>query len=134
MASHAIGTLVAIPIKGRKFLNRTGGKQSPYVQLKLSEQKKRTKASLISSAEPEWDQEASSFGQLLLLIRVDVFQGQLDMTVSVYDEGKKNELIGEGTLLLHEVIDKGELDVWFPIRAMDSAAGEIYFELTFYAK
>jgi hypothetical protein len=32
------------------------------------------------------------------------------MSVSVFDEGKKNELIGEGTLLLHEVIDKGELD------------------------
>lgn len=32
------------------------------------------------------------------------------MGVSVFDEGKKNELIGEGTLLLHEVIDKGELD------------------------
>jgi hypothetical protein len=32
------------------------------------------------------------------------------MLVSVYDDGKKNELIGEGNLLLHEVIDKGELD------------------------
>ncbi|KAF9117116.1 hypothetical protein BGX27_003578 [Mortierella sp. AM989] len=112
-----IGVLVAIPIKGRKLMNRSGGKQSPYVQLKLSDQKKRTKASLIAAAEPEWDQEAS----------------QLDMNVSVYDEGKKNEIIGEGVLLLHEVVDKGELDVWFPIKYNGSSAGDIYFELTFYA-
>lgn len=59
MTSQKIGVLVAIPIKGRKLVNRTGGKQSPYVQLKLGEQKKRTRASLIASVEPEWDQEAS---------------------------------------------------------------------------
>jgi len=57
---HKIGVLVAIPIKGRKLVNRIGGKQSPYVQLKLGDQKKRTKASLVASVEPEWDQEASS--------------------------------------------------------------------------
>ncbi|KAF8932336.1 hypothetical protein BGZ58_007115 [Dissophora ornata] len=55
------------------------------------------------------------------------------MTVSVYDEGKRNELIGEGVLLLHEVIDKGELDVWFPVKYQGTAGGDIYFELTFYA-
>ncbi|KAG0044539.1 hypothetical protein BGZ83_010248 [Gryganskiella cystojenkinii] len=95
-----LGVLVAIPIKGRKLVNRSGGKQSPYVQLRLGNQNKRTKASLIAAIEPEWDQE----------VRLDVFQGQLDMRVSVHDEGKKNELIGEGILMLHEVIDKGELD------------------------
>ncbi|KAF9916059.1 hypothetical protein BX616_004714 [Lobosporangium transversale] len=121
---HKLGVLVAIPIKGRKLINRSGGKQSPYVQLKLGpEQKKRTRASLIASVEPEWDQE----------VRLDVFHGQLDMHVAVYDEGKKNELIGDGTLLLHEVVDKGELDVWFPIKYNGSPAGDIYFELTFYA-
>ncbi|CAO3572803.1 unnamed protein product [Mortierella alpina] len=120
---HKLGVLVAIPIKGRKLINRSGGKQSPYVQLKLGEQKKRTRASLIASVEPEWDQE----------VRLDVFHGQLDMHVAMYDEGKKNELIGEGVLLLNEVIDKGELDVWFPIKYNGSASGDIYFELTFYA-
>ncbi|KAF9919140.1 hypothetical protein BGZ65_012299, partial [Modicella reniformis] len=115
--TQKIGVLVAIPIKGRKLINRSGGKQSPYVELKLSEQTKRTKASLIASVEPEWDQEAS----------------QLNMNVAVHDEGKKKELIGEGTLLLHEVVDKGELDVWFPIKSMETAAGDVYFELTFYA-
>ncbi|KAK3816658.1 MAG: C2 domain-containing protein [Benniella sp.] len=120
---NILGTLVAIPIKGRKLLNRTGSKQSPYVQLKLGEQKKRTKASLIASADPEWDHE----------VRLEVHPGQLNMLVSVYDDGKKNELIGEGNLLLHEVIDKGELDVWFPIKLDGTSAGEIYFELTFYA-
>ncbi|KAF9187262.1 hypothetical protein BGZ51_001459 [Haplosporangium sp. Z 767] len=118
-----LGTLVAIPIKGRKLLNRSGGKQSPYVQLKLSDQKKRTKASLIASVEPEWDQE----------VHLDVFHGMLDMYVSVYDDGKKNEFIGDGILLLHEVMDKGELDVWFPIKYKGAPAGDIYFELTFYA-
>ncbi|KAF9158235.1 hypothetical protein BGX21_008991 [Mortierella sp. AD011] len=96
MTTPKIGVLVAIPIKGRKLMNRSGGKQSPYV-------------------------------------RLDVFHGQMDMNVSVYDEGKKNELIGEGILLLHEVVDKGELDVWFPIKFNGTAAGDIYFELTFYA-
>ncbi|KAI1303893.1 hypothetical protein EDD11_005299 [Mortierella claussenii] len=117
MASHhKIGVLVAIPIKGRKLINRTGGKQSPYVQLKLgAEQKKRTRASLIAS------------------VRLDVYQGQMDMHVAVYDEGKKNELIGDGILLLHEVVDKGELDVWFPIKYNGTPAGDIYFELTYYA-
>ncbi|KAG0250542.1 hypothetical protein BGZ95_007160, partial [Linnemannia exigua] len=115
MTSHKIGTLVAIPIKGRKLVNRTGGKQSPYVQLKLGEQKKRTRASLIAS------------------VRLDVFQDQLDMKVSIFDEGKKGELVGDGVLLLNEVIDKGELDVWFPIKFNGTAAGDVYFELTFYA-
>ncbi|KAG0286607.1 hypothetical protein BGZ97_007361, partial [Linnemannia gamsii] len=92
MTSQKIGVLVAIPIKGRKLVNRTGGKQSPYVQLKLGEQKKRTRASLIAS------------------VRLDVFQDQLDMKVSIFDEGKKGELVGDGILLLNEVIDKGELD------------------------
>ncbi|KAF9273952.1 hypothetical protein BGZ68_001077 [Mortierella alpina] len=128
---HKLGVLVAIPIKGRKLINRSGGKQSPYVQLKLGEQKKRTRASLIASVEPEWDQEASR--RQLKQVRLDVFHGQLDMHVAVYDEGKKNELIGEGVLLLNEVIDKGELDVWFPIKYSGTAGGDIYFELTFYA-
>ncbi|KAG0213722.1 hypothetical protein BGX28_003666 [Mortierella sp. GBA30] len=133
---HKLGVLVAIPIKGRKLINRSGGKQSPYVQLKLGEQKKRTRASLIASVEPEWDQEASIIikrGFLAGLVRLDVFQGQYDMHVAVYDEGKKNELIGDGVLLLNEVIDKGELDVWFPIKYNGTAGGDIYFELTFYA-
>ena len=43
-------------------------------------------------------------------VRLDVFQGQLGMQVCVYNEGKQNELIGDGVLLLNEVIDKGELD------------------------
>ncbi|KAG0197776.1 hypothetical protein BGX28_008714, partial [Mortierella sp. GBA30] len=120
-APRKLGVLVAIPIKGRKLINKTGRKQSPYVQLRLGDQKKRTKASLVASIEPEWDQEAY------------VFQGKLDMLVSVYDEGRKNELIGEGVLLLHEVVDKGELDVWFPIKHNGATAGDIYFELTFYA-
>ncbi|KAG0005743.1 hypothetical protein BGZ80_004321 [Entomortierella chlamydospora] len=55
------------------------------------------------------------------------------MFVTVYDEGKKNELIGEGILRLYEVIDKGELDVWFLIKNNGVLAGDIYFELTFYA-
>ncbi|KAF9399430.1 hypothetical protein BGX21_006268 [Mortierella sp. AD011] len=55
------------------------------------------------------------------------------MFVTVYDEGKKNELIGEGILRLHQVIDKGELDVWFLIKNNGVLAGDIYFELTFYA-
>ncbi|KAF9116132.1 hypothetical protein BGX27_004715 [Mortierella sp. AM989] len=123
-----LGVLVAIPIKGRRLLNKSRGKQSPYVQLKLSDQKKRTKASLIASVEPEWDQEARNTS-----VRLEVYQGNLDMHVTVYDEGKKNELIGEGILRLHEVIDKGELDVWFMIKNKGSPAGDIYFELTFYA-
>lgn len=32
------------------------------------------------------------------------------MSVAVHDDGKKDELIGDGVLLLNEVIDKGELD------------------------
>lgn len=32
------------------------------------------------------------------------------MKVSIFDEGKKGELVGDGVLLLNEVIDKGELD------------------------
>ncbi|KAF9209745.1 hypothetical protein BGZ49_001387 [Haplosporangium sp. Z 27] len=118
-----LGVLVAIPIKGRKILNKSGAKQSPYVQLRLGDQKKRTKASLISSVEPEWDQE----------IRLDVYQGNLDMHVKMYDEAKDNEMLGVGTLRLHEVVNKGELDVWFTIKNKGSPAGEIYFELTFYA-
>ncbi|KAF8981011.1 hypothetical protein BGZ52_003373, partial [Haplosporangium bisporale] len=113
--SRKLGVLVAIPIKGRKLVNRSGGKQSPYIQLKLGDDKKRTKASLIAS------------------VRFDVFQNHLDLHVMVIDEGKKNEVIGDGILLLHEVIDKGELDVWFPIKYKGSPAGDIYFELTFYA-
>ncbi|KAG0368989.1 hypothetical protein BGX24_002594 [Mortierella sp. AD032] len=148
MASpRKIGILVAIPIKGRKLVNRSGGKQSPYIQLTLSSQKKRTKASLIASVEPEWDQEVfppklPDRHDLLLTfylyihfwyvydvpvrmcacaflqVRLDVFQGMLNMGVSVFDEGKKNELIGEGTLLLHEVIDKGELDGKSPLSSL----------------
>lgn len=53
-----LGILVAIPIKGRKLVNKSGGKQSPYVQLRLGDQSKRTRASLIAAVEPEWDQEA----------------------------------------------------------------------------
>ncbi|KAF9365330.1 hypothetical protein BGX34_010456 [Mortierella sp. NVP85] len=128
MEQRKLGTLVAIPIKGRKLVNRSGRKQSPFIELKLGEQCKRTKASLIASAEPEWDQE----------IRLDVYesfgnQGAMDMSVAMFDEGKRNEKIGEGIFKLHEVIDKGELDVWFPIKHKGATTAEIYFELTYYA-
>jgi topoisomerase IA-like protein len=59
-SQRKLGVLVAIPIKGRKLVNKSGGKQSPYVQLRLGDQNKRTRASLIAAAEPEWDQEARS--------------------------------------------------------------------------
>ena len=124
-----LGVLVAIPIKGRKLINKSSSKLSPYVQLRLGDQNKRTRASLIAAVEPEWDQEArrsfvlyyhiaatpllTSFLTNISFrpqqIRLDVFQGQLDMRVAVHDEGKTG-LIGEGVLMLHEVIDKGELD------------------------
>ncbi|KAF9429162.1 hypothetical protein BGZ76_001724 [Entomortierella beljakovae] len=67
-------------------------------------------------------------------VRLEVYQGNLDMHVALYDEGKKHELIGEGTLRLHEVMDKGELDVWFVTKNKKGApSGDVYFELTFYA-
>lgn len=47
---------------------------------------------------------------LLTQIRLDIFHGELAMSVAVHDDGKKDELIGDGVLLLNEVIDKGELD------------------------
>lgn len=50
------------------------------------------------------------FRASFIQIRLDVFQGQLDMQVYVYNEGKQNELIGDGVLLLNEVVDRGELD------------------------
>ncbi|KAL5343470.1 hypothetical protein BJX70DRAFT_408253 [Aspergillus crustosus] len=123
----AIGTLVAIVDRAKNLPNRkTMGKQNPYCAARLGKEAKKTDTDLRGGQTPKWDQE----------IRFTVHESPdyYRLKLSVFNEDKRNDLIGETWLDLKDLIIPGgsQSDQWHPLQFRGKYAGEIRLEMTYY--
>ncbi|EED20386.1 conserved serine proline-rich protein [Talaromyces stipitatus ATCC 10500] len=122
-----IGTLVVIFDRAKNLPNRkTIGKQNPYVAARLGKEAKKTDTDMRGGQTPRWDQE----------IRYTVHESPdyLQLKVSVFNDDKKTDLIGETWVDLSSVIipGGGQSDSWHELRFKNKYAGDIRLEMTYY--
>ncbi|PSN71953.1 hypothetical protein BS50DRAFT_485052 [Corynespora cassiicola Philippines] len=122
-----IGTLVAIMDRAKNLPNRRSmGKQDPYCAARLGKEAKKTNTDKRGGQTPKWDQE--------LRFTVHDSADYHQLKVSVFNDDKKTELIGETWISLEAVITPGggQSDTWHGLNCKGKYAGEIRIELTFY--
>ncbi|KAI4272607.1 MAG: hypothetical protein L6R38_006558 [Xanthoria sp. 2 TBL-2021] len=122
-----IGTLVVIVDRAKNLPNRkTMGKQDPYCAARLGKEAKKTDTDKRGGQTPKWDQE--------LRFTVHESPDYYQLKVSVFNDDKKTELIGETRIGLEDIIipGGGQNDTWHHLHCKGRFAGEIRIELTYY--
>ncbi|KAI9368971.1 hypothetical protein BJX61DRAFT_536812 [Aspergillus egyptiacus] len=123
----AIGTLVAIVDRAKNLPNRkTMGKQNPYCAARLGKEARKTDTDLRGGQTPRWDQE--------LRFTVHESPDYLRMKLSVFNDDKRTDLIGETWIDLKNLIIPGgsQSDQWHTLQFRGKYAGEIRLEMTYY--
>ncbi|OJJ48727.1 hypothetical protein ASPZODRAFT_62030 [Penicilliopsis zonata CBS 506.65] len=123
----ALGTLVCVVDRAKNLPNRkTLGKQNPYCAARLGKEAKKTETDLRGGQTPKWDQE--------LRFTVHESPDYLKLKVSVFNDDKKTDLIGETWVDLKDLIIPGgsQSDQWHPLQFRGRYAGEIRIEMTYY--
>ncbi|KAL9598867.1 MAG: hypothetical protein Q9219_004207 [cf. Caloplaca sp. 3 TL-2023] len=122
-----IGTLVVIVDRAKNLPNRKSmGKQDPYCAARLGKEAKKTDTDKRGGQTPKWDQE--------LRFTVHESPDYYQLKVSVFNDDKKTELIGETRIGLEDIIvpGGGQNDTWHSLHCKGRFAGEIRIELTYY--
>ncbi|KAF8865046.1 hypothetical protein BDZ45DRAFT_711433 [Acephala macrosclerotiorum] len=122
-----IGTLVVIVDRAKNLPNRkTIGKQDPYCAARLGKEAKKTETDRRGGQTPRWDQE--------LRYTVHDSPDYYQLKVSVFNDDKKTDLIGETWVDLKEVVvpGGGQNDIWHNLSCKGKYAGEIRLEITYY--
>ncbi|KAK3377688.1 hypothetical protein B0H63DRAFT_417258 [Podospora didyma] len=122
-----IGTLVMVIDRGRNLPNRkTIGKQDPYCAARLGKEAKKTTTDIRGGQTPKWDQE--------LRFTVHDSPDYYQLKVSVFNDDKKTELIGESWIDLRNIIipGGGQSDQWHGLTCRGKYAGDVRIEITFY--
>ncbi|CUS15269.1 unnamed protein product [Tuber aestivum] len=122
-----IGTLVVILDKAKNLPNRKKiGKQDPYAVARLGKEAHRTDADVRGGQTPRWDKE--------LRFPVRNSPDYKSLKITVFNDDKKTDLIGETTLKLDKILVKGggTNDGWRGLKCKEKYAGEILVELTFW--
>lgn len=123
----AIGTLICIIDRAKNLPNRkTIGKQNPYCAARLGKDAKKTDTDLRGGQTPKWDQE--------LRFTVHESSDYFRLKVSVFNDDKKTDLIGETWIDLKDVIIPGgsQNDQWHLLHFRGKYAGEVRIEMTYY--
>ncbi|KAI0479760.1 hypothetical protein F4859DRAFT_449210 [Xylaria cf. heliscus] len=122
-----IGTLVLIVDRAKNLPNRkTIGKQDPYCAARLGKEAKKTATDIRGGQTPKWDQEL----RFTVHDSPDYFQ----LKLSLYNDDKKTELIGETWIDLRDIIVQGggQSDQWHNLLCRGKYAGSIRIEITYY--
>ncbi|KAL1310520.1 hypothetical protein AAFC00_000805 [Neodothiora populina] len=122
-----IGTLVVIVDRAKNLPNRkTMGKQNPYCAARLGKEAKKTETDKRGGQTPKWDQE--------LRFTVHESPDYNNLKVSVFNDDKKTDLIGEMWVNLEQVVipGGGKKDDWHQLSYKGKYAGEVMLELTYY--
>ncbi|KAI9820403.1 MAG: hypothetical protein M1826_000929 [Phylliscum demangeonii] len=122
-----IGDLVVIVDKAKNLPNRkTMGKQDPYCAARLGKEAKKTETDKRGGQTPRWDQE------LRFLVHDSPDYQQLK--VSVFNDDKRTDLIGETWVNLEAVVVRGggKSDAWHILNCKGRYAGDIRLEITYY--
>ncbi|KAF7174092.1 hypothetical protein CNMCM6106_008199 [Aspergillus hiratsukae] len=123
----AIGTLVAVIDRAKNLPNRkTMGKQNPYCAARLGKEAKKTETDLRGGQTPKWDHE--------LRFTVHESPDYFRLKVSIFNDDKKTDLIGETWIDLKDLIIPGgsQSDQWHPLQYRGKYAGEVRIEMTYY--
>ncbi|KAJ5475609.1 hypothetical protein N7539_007896 [Penicillium diatomitis] len=123
----AIGTLVAIIDRAKNLPNRkTMGKQNPYCAARLGKEAKKTPTDLRGGQTPKWDYE--------LRFTVHESPDYFKLKVSIFNDDKKTDLIGETWIDLQNLIIPGgsQNDHWHPLQCRGKYAGDVRIEMTYY--
>lgn len=142
-----IGTLVVIVDRAKNLPNRkTIGKQDPYCAARLGKEAKKTETDRRGGQTPRW------YGQFLVYrdiarsyantkhrdqeLRFTVHDSPdyYQLKVSVFNDDKKTDLIGETWVNLQEVVipGGGQNDLWHNLNCKGKYAGEVRIEITYY--
>ncbi|THW18704.1 hypothetical protein D6D23_07569 [Aureobasidium pullulans] len=122
-----IGTLVAIVDRAKNLPNvKRMGKQNPYCAARLGKEAKKTETDKRGGQTPKWDQE--------LRFTVHDSPDYHNLKLSVFNDDKKTDLIGEAYIGLQDVCipGGGKHDGWHALNFKGKYAGEINLELTYY--
>ncbi|KAF7585327.1 hypothetical protein BBP40_011232 [Aspergillus hancockii] len=123
----AIGTLVLVVDRAKNLPNRkTMGKQNPYCAARLGKEAKKTETDLRGGQTPRWDQE--------LRFTVHESPDYFRLKVSIFNDDKRTDLIGETWIDLKDLIIPGgsQSDSWHPLQYRGKYAGDIRIEMTYY--
>ena len=145
-----IGTLVAIIDRAKNLPNRkTMGKQNPYCAARLGKEAKKTPTDLRGGQTPRWYVIPKQDGSLCLRetqtnldhrrdheLRFTVHESPdyYKLKVSVFNDDKKTDLIGETWIDLNNLIIPGgsQDDHWHPLQSRGKYSGEVRIEMTYY--
>ncbi|OXV07669.1 hypothetical protein Egran_04569, partial [Elaphomyces granulatus] len=122
-----IGTLVAVFDRAKNLPNRkTLGKQNPYCAARLGKEAKKTGTDMRGGQTPKWDQEL----RFTVHESLDYYQ----LKVSIFNDDKKTDLIGETWIDLKSLVipGGGQSDQWHGLQFKGKYAGEIRIEMTYY--
>ncbi|KAI1140451.1 hypothetical protein F5Y05DRAFT_318692 [Hypoxylon sp. FL0543] len=122
-----IGTLVLIVDRAKNLPNRkTIGKQDPYCAARLAKEAKKTTTDIRGGQTPKWDQE--------LRFTVHDSPDYYQLKLSVFNDDRKTELIGETWIDLRDIIVRGggQSDQWHSLNCKGKYAGEVRIEITYY--
>ncbi|KAK7753957.1 hypothetical protein SLS62_004056 [Diatrype stigma] len=123
----AIGTLVVIVDRAKNLPNRkTIGKQDPYTAARLGKEARKTTTDIRGGQTPKWDQE--------LRFNVHDSPDYYQLKLSVFNDDKRTDLIGETWIDLRDIIVQGggQSDQWHTLTCKGKYAGEIRIETTYY--
>ncbi|CAJ2502767.1 Uu.00g101610.m01.CDS01 [Anthostomella pinea] len=122
-----IGTLVLIIDRAKNLPNRkTIGKQDPYCAARLGKEAKKTTTDIRGGQTPKWDQE--------LRFTVHDSPDYYQLKLSVFNDDKKTDLIGETWMDLRDIVVQGggQSDQWHTLNCKGKYAGEVRIEVTYY--
>ncbi|KAH0612158.1 uncharacterized protein H6S33_010210 [Morchella sextelata] len=122
-----IGTLIVVLDKAKNLPNRKKiGKQDPYAVARLGKEGKRTDTDVRGGQTPRWDKE--------LRFPVRNSPDYRKLKITVFNDDKKTDLIGECSIRLDKILvtGGGTDDGWRGLKCKDKYAGEILVELTFW--
>lgn len=122
-----VGTLVLIVDRAKNLPNRkTIGKQDPYCAARLGKEAKKTTTDIRGGQTPKWDQE--------LRFTVHDSPDYYQLKLSVFNDDKRTDLIGESWIDLRDIIlpGGGQNDQWQTLACKGKYAGEIRIEITYY--
>ncbi|THC90976.1 hypothetical protein EYZ11_009562 [Aspergillus tanneri] len=140
----AIGTLVAVIDRAKNLPNRkTMGKQNPYCAARLGKEAKKTETDLRGGQTPKWlvkvlevssDDILTQSRDQELRFTVHESPDYFRLKVSVFNDDKRTDLIGETWVDLKDLIIPGgsQSDQWHPLQHRGKYAGDIRIEMTYY--
>lgn len=138
-----IGTLVVIVDRARNLPNRkTMGKQDPYCAARLGKEAKKTETDKRGGQTPKWCEiylythsiTLTCFRDQEMRFTVHDSPDYYQLKVSIFNDDKKTELIGETWVALDQIVvpGGGTNDLWHGLNCKGRYAGDVRIELTYY--